>query len=158
MKGILNLKKIRHLICLALATNMLIGTSPIVSAQISGVETWTAQSDSSPIMTIQNNNLTPRKTMGRSGHMQLWFKFEKADAAASDVELHIQLRNLTTGNTNPPVTVLYPTGNFNTRQEIGLTVNTGEVYQIFIDICTRSGQAKPGYSRTARVQFGYYFP
>lgn len=154
----LAVRTMQSIVCVVLVAIMGIISPLTASAQIGGVETWSANADSSPVMTIYNNNLTPQKTMGRSGHIQLWFKFEKADAASSDVELHVQLRNLTTGDTNPPYTVFYPTGSFNTKQEMGLTVNAGDVYQIYFDVCTRSGQPKPGYYRTAHVQYGYYFP
>lgn len=152
MKNVLKSNFTRTLLCMALVVTMLLGNASTALA-LGGVETWSG-SDTSDVFPVNNNNLTPRKTMGSSGNLYLWVKFAKSDGKSSDVELHVEVRNLTTGKTD---SVYFYNADMVTEQGFNVYVSRGDVIQIYFDVCTRSGQPKPGGTRSANVQYGYRF-
>lgn len=148
---------LRTILCLTLALATLVGTTCVAHAQIGGSnEVWQG-SDQSGHVTMHNTNLTPVKIMGQSGNLQLWFAFAKVNASEPDINIKIQVRNLTQNKTY----------NFTVPQMVSIEerllmnqvvpVNQGDRLQIYFDICTAPYATPPGYTRSAVVQYGYYF-
>lgn len=152
MKKFLKSKLMRTFTCLALVATMLIGTSTTAFAQISGTETWHGPSDESAYFTVHNNNLSPRKTVAFSGPLFVWIEFSKADSSSSPVKVTLEVRNITRGTSTSAV---FGPGDASDRPNVGMTVNSGDVLQVFIDVSTADGYAKPGYYRSARIKYGY---
>ena len=150
MKTMNNSKFARSLMCLALAFVIFLGMHTTAHATISGTETWSG-SDSSNVVRMYDTNLTYPKTMGQSGVLKLWFSFSPCDSSSSRIQIEFQARNITTGQIE--YFTLYPDRN----NDQYLTVRQGDVYQFYFDICTYYGDTKPGFKRTANVQYGYQF-
>lgn len=147
----------RMFLCLTLVFATLIGTTGIAHAQIGGAnEVWQG-SDQSGHVTMYDTNLTPIKIMGQSGKLNLWFAFTVGDNGPAE-KLVVEVRNLTKNITYPSFTIHNPVSideRFTYPHDI--RVDTGDKLQVYFDICTEDGVAKPGYKRTAVVQYGYYF-
>ncbi len=146
----------RVFLCLTLVFATLVGTTSVAHAQIGTPnEVWTS-SDQSGHVTMHDTNLTPVKTMGRSGTLALWFAFTKADDGPP-IKLRIQVRNLTQNRNYDFVTYHYPASIEERFPHPDIWVNQGDRLQIYFDICTEDGYARPGYTRSAVVQYGYNF-
>lgn len=150
MKTMHNSKFVSFFMCLALAVILLFGMHTTAHATISGTETWSG-SDRSEWVRMYDTNLTYPKTMGQSGTLKLWFNFSHCDNTSSRVQINMQARNITTGHVES--FTLYPEG----YREHYLNVRAGDVYQFYFDICTYSGDTKPGFKRSVDIQYGYQF-
>lgn len=150
MKTMISSKFARYFMCFVLASVMLLGMHTTAHATIGGTETWSG-GDKSEWIRIYDTNLTQPKTMGQSGVLKLWFNFSHCDNTTSRVQINMQARNITTGNVE--YFTLFPEG----YNEYYLKVRAGDVYQFYFDICTYSGDNKPGFRRTVDIQYGYQF-
>lgn len=145
----------RAFLCLTLIFATLIATAGNAHAQIGQPnEVWTSSDSSAPI-TIYDTNLTPVKTMGRSGKLNMWFAFTKGDNGPAE-KMNVEVRN-TTQNKTYYKTIHNPVSIDEWFWLNNIYVNQGDKIQVFFDICTEDGYAKPGYKRTAIVQYGYAF-
>lgn len=152
MKSVKKFKMMRAFLCLALVATMFIGSTTTASAQIIGDQTWTKPSDESAYFTVTNNNLSPRKTVGFSGPLSLWIEFYQADSSSSPIKVTFEVRNITQGTSTHAV---FSAEEGSKKPNVGMTVNNGDVLQIFIDVSTANGYPKPGYYRAAKVKYGY---
>lgn len=147
---------LRVFLCLALIITTLVGTTSVAHAQIGdpGSDIWNSQ-DQSGHVPMYDTNLTPVKTMGRSGQLVLWYAFAINDGGPA-IKLKIQVRNLTQGTTYN-YTVHQMSSIEERDYKDAIYVNQGDKLQIYFDICTEDGYQKPGYTRSAVIQYGYYF-
>lgn len=151
MKNVVNHKIIRTLICMVLVSTMIVGMASTAFATISGTETWYGPSDVSNPFTVTNNSMSPNKTMGFGGSLFIWARFQKADSY-NPVKVIMIVYNRTQG-TNTSVTI--HSYDSQVGVNVGMTVNTGDVLQVFFDVCTEDGYTPPGYYRKATITYGY---
>jgi len=125
-------------------------------AQIGGPnEVWRG-SDLSGHVTMHDTNTTPVKIMGQTGNLRLWFAFQKVNPNEPDINIKIQVRNLTQNKTYK--CTVPQLNSIEERMYFGaIPVNEGDRIEIFFDICTAPHATPPGYKRSAVVQFGYDF-
>ncbi len=146
----------RMFLCLTLIFATLVGTTSVAHAQIGdpGSDPWMDE-DQSGHVPMYDTNLTPVKTMGRSGDLVLWYAFAVNDNGPA-IKLKIQVRNLTQGKTYSYT--IHQMQSIDEREyRPSIYVNKGDRLQIYFDICTEDGCTPPGYKRSAVIQYGYYF-
>lgn len=147
---------LRMFLCLTLVMATIAGSTMTANAQIGGAnEVWRG-SDLSGHVTMHDTNTTPVKIMGQSGNLRLWFAFQKVNANEPDINIKIQVRNLTQ-NTTTDFIIPQMVSIDERVYKPSIYVNNGDRIQIFFDICTAPYATPPGYKRSAVVQFGYDF-
>ena len=161
------MEKIRRLLVGLVATaSMLIATvSPAFAAEETttvetetvspraGTETWTG-SGFGGAYTFNNYNLTPVKTMGKSGRLLISGYFYGTDgyASSSPIKLTVQIRS-TSG------TVLVSRSFVDDRSgnvpfSISVNVTAGQQVQLFFDASSIANP--PGIYRSGYVSYSYY--
>ncbi len=148
---------LRALLCLTLVVATLVGTIGVAHAQIGGPnEVWEG-SDQSGHVLMHDTNLTPVKIMGQSGNLQLWFAFAKQNVEEPDINIKIEVRNLTQNKTYKFTVPQMASIEERKLMDKTVPVNKGDRLQVYFDICTAPYATPPGYKRSAVVQYGYYF-
>lgn len=97
MKAIFK-KSNRRIICSLLALMLLVSGVTATKASAAGVETLPAGSYEIGGFTFTNNNLTPVKTVGATGHIKFGvaWRISNNDAGLGDIKLTVQVRNAST--------------------------------------------------------------
>ena len=117
-----------------------------------GNETWTG-SGFGGAYTFTDYNLTPVKTMGKSGTLVITGNFTGVDGHAnvSPIKLTAQIRN--TNGTVKSQTVVVDTRNGYVGFTVSCSVSKGEQIQLYFDASSISNP--PGYYRSAYVEYDY---
>ncbi len=117
-----------------------------------GTETWYRGSRTVGSFNMSNNNLTPVKTIGDSGTLDVWFTFYRNDQySSSPIKLTFQIRDASTGHVYGTV-VAYE------GQDVGggivmTNVPAGTRIQLYFDASSISNP--PGPYRKAHITYGY---
>ena len=159
-------KRIKRLLVGLVATaSMLIATvSPALAAEETGSmevetvspragnETWTG-SGFGGAYTFNNYNLTPVKTMGKSGRLLISGYFYGTDgyASSSPIKLTVQIRS-TNGNVLASTEVI-DTRNGNIPFSVAANVTAGQQIRLFFDASSIANP--PGIYRSAYVNYDY---
>lgn len=99
-------------------------------------------------MNVYNNNTTPVKNITKSGTLNLWFKYTKADSYSGNVMLKIIVY------VNGTQKIYYEHYHTGTEELIPTCyVNSGDKVQIFTDVCTSGGQSS--HYRSATISYSY---
>lgn len=151
---------VRCFTCLALALSMLVAVVPVHAA---GIENWGSSEGPEENIRVYNNNLTPVKTITKSGTLTIHFMTLPCKLGYS----HCNCNDREPSNWSPVV------GTFQIRNTAGRVLATspqcGEVdsktvscyvtagtkIQLFMDVSTRPGYSRPGAYRKAH--FSYYY-
>lgn len=158
------MRKIRRIISMIVATLMLCGstltcfaqeqqTSNIATTSIStrgGTENWgEAQKKNVGTFTFKNNNLTPVKTITKSGYLYLHVKYSKADSYDGNVMLTVKIKK--SNGTQLTNDTFYSYG----KEEMTswTHVSAGDKIQIFFDASTTTGPS--AHYRSANVTYYY---
>lgn len=156
----MKMRVFRMITCLTLVVSMaVIGALPTYAA---GTETWSQNPGPVESMRVVNNNLTPVKTMGRSGKLYIYFTVQPCKQGCcscsdcepstySPVKVTMQIRRA--GTTRVLASGYKGEGVFYTR--IGVDVTQGEKIQLFCDVS--SNGASPGVNRRGHVSYYYGF-
>ncbi len=160
-------KKIRRLLVGLVATaSMLIATvSPAFAAEDTGSmevetvspragnETWTGSGFGGDY-TFTNNNLTPVKTMGKSGTLLISGYFYGTDgfASSSPIKLTVQIRS--TSGTILVSRSFVDDRSGNVPFSISANVTAGQQVRLFFDASSIANP--PGIYRSGHVSYSYY--
>lgn len=122
-----------------------------------GVETW-SNSSSTYVgsMHMQNNNLSPVKTIGRSGTLHIWGHFygEDANAASSPIQLRAEIRQASGSAINGNYCLVRDNRSGLVHFSTSCAVTAGQKVQIYFDASSISNP--PGYYRQAYIEYYYY--
>lgn len=146
-------KHARKLLSVALVCILVLSCT--TQAFAAGEETWgyTTQLVQAGYFNFKDTNLTPVKTIDHTGTLTVAVSFfQRTDASSSPVKLTVQVRRAGTS------TVLAQDVYYETVGDGGafsLQVQKGDRIQIFFDASTVDGYPKPGYTRSACVNYGY---
>ena len=161
-------KRIKRLLVGLVATaSMLIATvSPALAADVketesevtdsvilrAGNETWTG-SGFGGAYTFTNNNLTPVKTMGKSGRLLISGYFYGTDgfASSSPIALTVEIRN--TSGAVLGRTYVNDNRSGNVPFAVSASVSAGQQIQLFFDASSIANP--PGIYRSAYVNYDY---
>lgn len=121
---------------------------------ISGTETWSKDSDFSAKFTFYGNNLTPVKTIGRTGYYKIYIDFDMADIGSSTpVRLRTQIRDAYSSSYYKDLE-LGPTTSFSdTLPAVYLT--KGTKIQISFRVLDKDGNYDA--NRKMKMRYGYYY-
>ena len=161
------MRKIKKLLVgLLVSASMFITTvSPALAAEESvsmevenvspraGNETWTG-SGFGGAYTFTNNNLTPVKTMGKSGRLLISGYFYGTDgfASSSPIKLTVQIRS--TSGTILVSRSFVDDRSGNVPFSISVNVTAGQQVQLFFDASSIANP--PGIYRSGHVSYSYY--
>lgn len=156
----MKMRVFRMITCLTLIVSMsIIGAFPTYAA---GPETWNQNLGPVESMRVVNNNLTPVKTMGRSGKLYIYFTVQPCKQGCCDcsdrepygyspVKVTMQIRK--SGTTQILASGDKSEGVFYNR--IGVNVTQGQKIQLFCDVS--SNGVSPGVNRRGHVSYYYGF-
>lgn len=156
----IKMKVLQMITCLVLVTSIAILSAIPTSA--AGRETWSQNRGPTEEMRVVNNNLTPVKTMGKSGTLRVYFTVQackdgycncadREPSNYSDVKITMQIRRA--GTTQVLTSGYKREGIFFTYVEVYVT--QGEQIQLFTDISSYS--ISPGVNRRGHVSYYYQF-
>lgn len=117
-----------------------------------GNETWTGSGHGGSY-TFTNNNLTPVKTMGKSGRLLISGYFYGNDGYASSHPIILTVQIRSTSGAVLGSTQVYDTRNGNVEFAVSANVSAGQQIQLFFD--ASSAGSSPGIYRSAYVNYGY---
>lgn len=121
---------------------------------IGGTETWNKDSDFSSKFTFYGNNLSPVKTIGRTGYYKLYIDFNMADIGSSTpVRLRTQIRDAYSSSYYKDLE-LGPTTSFSDTLP-GVYLTKGTKIQIFFKVLDKNG--KYDANRKMKMRYGYYY-
>ena len=160
------MEKIRRLLVGLVATaSMLIATvSPAFAAEETttvetetvspraGTETWTG-SGFGGAYTFNNYNLTPVKTMGKSGRLLISGYFYGTDGYASSSPIVLTVEIRTTSGTVLGRTTVYDDRSGNVDFSVAANVSAGQQIQLYFDASSIANP--PGIYRSAYVNYDY---
>ena len=140
----------------ALAAEETVSMEVETASPRAGNETWTG-SGFGGSYTFTNNNLTPIKTMGKSGRLLISGHFYGTDGFASSspssspIKLTVQIRS-TNGNVLASTEVI-DTRNGNIPFSVAANVTAGQQIRLFFDASSIANP--PGIYRSAYVNYDY---
>lgn len=151
-------KFVRYFVCLTLALAMFVTTIP---AQAAGTENWGNSEGPEENIRVTNTNLTPVKTITRSGTLTIKYITIPCkpgfcncnDSEPSNyppVRATVQIRT-TTGR----ILATSSTNQLDYNAQVSVHVNSGDKIQVFFDVSTMPGYSAPGPYRKAH--FSYYY-
>ncbi len=137
----------------ALAAEETVSMEVETASPRAGNETWTG-SGFGGSYTFTNNNLTPIKTMGKSGRLLISGHFYGTDgfASSSPIKLTVQIRS-TNGNVLASTEVI-DTRNGNIHFSVAANVTAGQQIRLFFDASSIANP--PGIYRSAFVAYNFY--
>ncbi len=156
----IKMKVLRMFTCLIMVTALAVtGALPVHAA---GTETWSQGSGPLEKMRVVNNNLTPVKTMGRSGTLRIYFNVQgcrqgfctcsdQEPSGYSDVQVTMQIRRAGTSQVLASGSKIE--GIFFNYVDINVT--QGEKIQLFFDVSSYG--PSPGVYRRGHVSYYYVF-
>ncbi len=116
-----------------------------------GSETWVPGVHDVGDFNMTDTNLTPRKTMGASGHLIVYGAFLPIDQIGS-LALRVTMYNRTKG-TSTTNSFIYNEGHLFALE---MNVSKGDIIQLYFDAYTAPGGSNPsGAFRKAYVSYGY---
>lgn len=147
-------KHARKILSLALVFILVLNCG--VQTFAAGEETWGYSTQLVPVgyFNFKDTNLTPVKTIDHSGTLIVAISFfQRTDSSSSPVKLTVQVRRAGTSTVLAQGTFYETVGD---GGEVTLRgVQKGDKIQIFFDASTVEGYPKPGYTRSACVNYGY---
>ncbi len=118
-----------------------------------GTETWTG-SGFGGAYTFNNYNLTPVKTMGKSGRLLISGYFYGTDGYASSSPIVLTVEIRTTSGTVLGRTTVYDNRSGNVPFAVSANVTAGQRIQLFFDASSVANP--PGIYRSAFVAYNFY--
>ena len=118
-----------------------------------GTETWTG-SGFGGAYTFNNYNLTPVKTMGKSGRLLISGYFYGTDGYASSSPIVLTVEIRTTSGTVLGRTTVYDNRSGNVPFAVSANVTAGQQIQLFFDASSVANP--PGIYRSAFVAYNFY--
>ena len=118
-----------------------------------GTETWTG-SGFGGAYTFNNYNLTPVKTMGKSGRLLISGYFYGTDGYASSSPIVLTVEIRTTSGTVLGRTTVYDNRSGNVPFAVSANVTAGQRIQLFFDASSVANP--PGIYRSALVAYNFY--
>lgn len=156
----IKMKVFRMITCLTLLASLsLVSAFPTYAA---GPETWSQDRGPTEEMRVVNNNLTPIKTMGRSGTLRVYFNViacrqgfcdcvDREPLGYSAVRVTMQIRRA--GSSQVLTSASKIEGVF--YNYVDLYVTQGERIQLFTDVSSYG--PSPGVNRRGHVSYYYQF-
>lgn len=118
---------------------------------LGGVETWSKKSATVGTFTMEGNNLTPVKTMGRDGELVINVKFESNPSAI----LLVQIVNADTQKVRASWTTPACYMHDGLVSPDGLHVKKGQRIQVFFKVLDKNGNYDD--NRKLKLTYGYAF-
>jgi len=121
-----------------------------------GVETWNKTSATVGTFTMTGNNLTPVKSIGRTGKLYITADYEDAGSgSAKNIKLLIQIVNADTQKTR--IEWMTPASSYkrNWESPTGLSVTSGQKIQVFFKAFDETGNYLS--NRNVKITYGYIF-
>lgn len=147
--------------CLSLVAAMFLTALPV---QAAGVEDWGSSSGPDESIRVTDTNLTPVKTITKSGTLKISYitipcKSGFSVCHCSDpepweyppVKVTVQIREAYTGR----VLASSTTNQLDYNASVSCYVTSGMKVQIFFDVSTADGYSKPGPLRKAHFNYCY---
>lgn len=156
----IRMRVLRMITCLALIASVsVVNALPTYAA---GTETWNQTTGPHEEMRVVNNNLTPVKTMGRSGTLRIYYTVQackqgycscgdREPSNYSDVKVTMQIRKA--GTTQVLASGSKREGIF--YGYIQVDVTKGQKIQLFCDVSSYG--PSPGVNRRGHVSYYYQF-
>lgn len=154
------MKVLRMITCLVLVACVSVVNA--LPAYAAGTETWSQKTGPTENMRVVNNNLTPVKTMGRSGKLRIYFNVQackqgycscgdREPSGYSDVQVTMQIRK--SGTTQVLASGSRRESSFYGYIETNVT--QGQKIQLFCDVSSYG--PSPGVNRRGHVSYYYQF-
>lgn len=138
---------------LFLALGMILGTTTAYAAETrSGTEVWHLGEATVGSFVVENDNLTPVKTIGDDGKLFIWTQFSRADGSSyPPIVVTVELRDYDTGAVLDRVQ--YKEGETIDRVLYYPNAKKGQRIQVYWDISSQYNP--PGPYRKANITYGY---
>lgn len=146
--------KFKKIFCsLFLVLAMILGTTTAYAVETrSGSETWYLGQATVGSFVVENDNLTPVKTIGDDGDLFVWTEFSRADSSSySPIVVTAELRDYDTGAVLDRVQ--YKEGEPIDRTLYYQNAKKGQRIQVYWDISSQYNP--PGPYRKANITYGY---
>ena len=137
----------------ALAAEETVSMEVETASPRAGNETWTG-SGFGGAYTFNNYNLTPVKTMGKSGRLLISGYFYGTDGYASSSPIVLTVEIRTTSGTVLGRTTVYDNRSGNVPFAVSANVTAGQRIQLFFDASSVANP--PGIYRSAFVAYNFY--